>query len=320
MPQTKTVNNLSLMEIMNRIAPNGNQAAIVEIMTKENAILQDIPFIEANGGYYHKDTKRTFVPKGQKRRFDEGVGKSSSKTEPVTFPIAMYESYSEVDKAKCDGNPSPKQFRMDEANAHIEGMSQTFADAIFYGNHAFDPDECDGLATICNKLGGTVIDAGGTGSKLTSVYIVQWDRASARGIYPRGSKTAGVTHDDLGEVTLTDEEGKQYQGYRDHFQCHFGLGITDKRRVARIANIPTDGSMKDLNKLIIKALHRMKQSGTNAVIYGNATAFEYLDIEALNKATVGLTDAFGRPVVQFRLGNPIRLCEAILDTEEQVKA
>lgn len=320
MSETRLTNSLSLMEIMNRVAPNGNQAAIVEIMSKENAILQDIPFIEANGGYYHKDTKRTFVPKGKKRRFDEGVSRSSSKTEPVNFPISMYESYSIVDKAKCDGNPNPRQFRMDEATAHIEGMSQTIADAIFYGNNKLDPDECDGLATICGKLGKNVIDAGGTGNALTSIYIVQWDKTSARAVYPRGSKTGGVIHDDLGENTVQDAEGKEYQAYRDHFQCHMGLAITDKRRVARVANIPTDGSAKDVSKKVIEALYSMKQSGANAVIYANQTALKYLDLEALNKATVSLTDAFGRPVLQFRPGNPLRLCEAILDTEEQVTA
>lgn len=319
---TKLVNKLSLLELANRIAPNGDMATIVEVMSQENPILQDIPFIQANGGSSHKDTIRTFVPKGEKRQFDKGVGISGTKTEPVTFNVAMYENYSQVDKAKCNMAPNPKQFRMDEAKGIIEGLSQTVVDAVFYGNSKLDPDESDGLATVCSKVDGKrVLDAGGTGDDLTSIYIVQWDKVEAKGIYPRGSATGGIVHDDLGEDTVTDDNGKKYQAYVDHFQCHMGLALTNKKRIARICNIPvdsTEGEKINLSKLIIRALNNMKQQGKGAVIYGNATAINYLDIEALNKATVQLEDAFGMPVTQFRPGNPIRLCEGILDSEEHV--
>lgn len=319
---TKLVNKLSLLELANRIAPNGDMATIVEVMSQENPILQDIPFIEANSGSSHKDTIRTYVPKGERRQFDKGVGTSGTKTEPVTFNVAMYENYSQVDKAKCLMAPNPKQFRMDEAKGIIEGLSQTVVDAIFYGNSKIDPDESDGLATICNKIDGKrIIDAGGTGDDLTSLYIVQWDKVEAKGVYPRGSATGGIVHDDLGEDTVSDENGKKYQAFVDHFQCHMGLGLTNKKRIARICNIPvdsTEGEKINVSKMIIRALNNMKQQGKGAVIYGNATAINYLDIEALNKATVQLEDAFGMPVTQFRPGNPIRLCEGILDSEEHV--
>lgn len=318
----KLVNALSLLELANRIAPNGDMATIVEVMSKENPILQDIPFIEANSGSSHKDTIRTYVPKGEKRQFDKGVGNAGTKTDPVTFNVAMYENYSQVDKAKCLMAPNPKQFRMDEAKGIIEGLSQTVVDAVFYGNSKLDPDESDGLATICNKIDGKrVIDAGGTGDDLTSIYIVQWDKVEAKGIYPRGSKTGGIEHNDLGEDTVNDENGKKYQAFVDHFQCYMGLGLTNKKRIARICNIPvdaTEGEKIAISKLIIRALNNMKQQGKGAVIYANATAVNYLDIEALNKATVPLEDAFGMPVTMFRPGNPIRLCEGVLDSEERV--
>lgn len=320
----KLIQQLSLLELANRIAPNGDMATIAEVMSRENAILLDIPCIEANSGSSHKDTKRTFVPKGQLRQFDKGVGRVATKTEPITFNIAMIEAYSKVDKAKCGIAPNPQQFRMDEAKGIIEGMSQTVADMILYGNSKMNPDETDGLATICSKIDDKrVIDAGGTGDALTSVYIVQWDKAEAKGIYPRNSKTAGIIHDDLGEQTVKDDEGLDYQALVSHFQCHIGLGITNERRVARICNIPTSAKEAEkinLSKLIIRALNNMKQQGKNAFIYCNATVLSYLDIEALNKATVQLQDAFGDYVTQFRAGNPLRLCEGILDTEAQVTA
>ena len=48
----------------------------------------------------------------------------------------------------------------------------------------------------------------------------------------------GFQHNDLGEVTLTDDEGGMYQGYRTHYKWDIGLCVRDWRYVVRIANIP----------------------------------------------------------------------------------
>ena len=85
----KLIQQLSLLELANRIAPNGDMATIAEVMSRENTILLDIPCIEANSGSSHKDTKRTFVPKGQLRQFDKGVGRVATKTEPITFNLSL---------------------------------------------------------------------------------------------------------------------------------------------------------------------------------------------------------------------------------------
>ncbi|MFN7073990.1 phage major capsid protein, partial [Proteus mirabilis] len=56
------------------------------------------------------------------------------------------------------------------------------------------------------------------------------------GIVPKGSK-AGLEQNQLGEVTLQDDNGGKYQGYRTHFKWENGLTVRDWRYVVRIANI-----------------------------------------------------------------------------------
>ncbi len=51
-----------------------------------------------------------------------------------------------------------------------------------------------------------VIDAGGTGDTLTSIWLVSWGDNTVHGIYPKGSKS-GLEHEDLGRLTVADEKG-----------------------------------------------------------------------------------------------------------------
>ncbi|WP_336657671.1 major capsid protein, partial [Pseudomonas marginalis] len=68
------------------------------------------------------------------------------------------------------------------------------------------------------------------------IWLVVWGQNTIHGIYPKGSK-AGLEQKHLGEVTLEDENGGKYQGYRTHFQWKNGLTMRDWRYVVRIANI-----------------------------------------------------------------------------------
>lgn len=60
----KLIQQLCMLELANRIAPNGDMATIAEVMSRENAILLDIPCIEANSGSSHKDTSAPLSRRG----------------------------------------------------------------------------------------------------------------------------------------------------------------------------------------------------------------------------------------------------------------
>jgi hypothetical protein len=86
--------------------------------------------------------------------------------------------------------------------------------------------------------GQNIIDAGGTGSVNTSVWLVVWGEKTVFGIFPKGSK-AGLFHEDLGLIDAFDANNNRYRAYADHWQWKNGLVVKDWRYVVRICNVDT---------------------------------------------------------------------------------
>jgi hypothetical protein len=312
---------LTLLELAKRTDPKGNLAVIAEVLTRDNEILQDAPWIEANDTFGHKLVQRLTLPTGSWRKLNDGVSIEASQTREQYETIGMLETYSEVDKDLVEAAPDARSFRNSEAVSFIEGLSQTLASAIIYGNAGTDPEKFTGLAPRLDVLAQTnVYGAGGSGGDTSSVFVVQWGENRVFMVYPKGSKTMGINHSDLGEQTKQTSAGKLFQIYRDHFQVKCGLAVKDERCIARIANCETSGSSNIFDEdLLIEALNRMPQRGSGAVIYANATILTYMDIIAKDKTNVNYTiqDIFGRPTVTFR-GIPVHKVDAIVDTETVV--
>lgn len=316
---------LTLIELAKRKGPDGDLLAIAEVLAEDNEVLQDAIFMEANDTFSHKGTRRVSLPSGSWRKLNSGVANEASRTVPYVETIGMLETYSEVDKDLVVSAPNPRQFRMDEARAFLEGLSQTWASTFFYANTTTTPEKFQGIATRLSSLNAdaNVIGAGGTGSDCTSVYIVQWNPSRVFCVYPRNDPFNGVRHTDLGEHTLQDGDGNNYQGYRDHFQWKSGLVVNDDRCIARIANIESTGTSNIFDEDdLIKILNRMPMRGKGASIYANEEVISQMEIRLKDKTNVyfqpnrgeGLA---GEPVMYFR-GNPIRLCEQILITEDAI--
>ena len=312
---------LTLLELAKRKDPNGDAASIAEIMTETNEILIDAVWGEANNTTTHKVVRRDSLPSGSWRSVNSGVAKEASTTTEVNEPIGLLESYSEVDKLLVDIAPSPTKFRMDEASAFIEGMSQTLSDSVIYGDATTSPKEFTGLAARLDGLGERVIGCSGTGDDLTSIYVVQWGLNRIFMVYPKNSKDVGIAHKDLGEVTLEDADGNLYQGYRDHFIVKPGLVVKDTRSIARVCNIESAGASNLFNEdKLIQALNFMPQAGKGATIYVNRTVKTQMEIALVDRANVNFTTANGLgglPVTLFR-GCPVRTVESILNTESAI--
>ena len=312
-----TTAQLTLLELANRIDPKGDLAVIAEVLDKTNAMLKDAPWVEANGTFTHKYTRRLSEPAGSWRRINEGVAKEASMTQPVTDVMGFLESYSEVDKALVDNAPNPKAFRMIEARAFLKGMAKTLATAILYSNVNTDPEKIHGLAPRLNDLSLTnVVDSGGTGTN--SIYIVQWGEDKVHMFYPKDNKTMGIEHTDLGEVTLTDASSNLYQGYRDHFQVHCGLAVHDERCIARYPNISSTGTFYE--DYLIELVNSLPDDGAGAVMYCNRYVMTRMQIKLKDKDNVNFTPGdglSGGPVLYFQ-GIPIRKMEAALSTESVV--
>lgn len=324
----KGLTALTLADWGKRVDPNGKIDKIIELLAQTNPILEDMPFVEGNLPTGHRTTVRSGLPSATWRLLNYGVQPSKSTTVQITDTAGMLEAYAEVDKSLADLNGNTSEFRLSEDRAFIEAMNQEMAQTLFYGDTSVSPNKFMGLSSrYSSKSAGNaqnIIDAGGTGTDNTSIWLVVWGENTVHGIFPKGQK-AGLQHQDLGEQTLQDAGGGKYQGYRSHYKWDNGLTLRDWRYVVRIANIDVSdlasaSTAVNIVTQMIKALHRIPNRGMGKpVFYMNRTLGQALDIQSLDKASLALTvkETEGDWWTAFR-GIPIRETDAILETESRV--
>ncbi|MEP3601440.1 MAG: major capsid protein [Stappiaceae bacterium] len=250
---TLSVKNPTLMDLATAMDPNGNVADVVEILSEENEILEDMTWLEGNLPTGHTGTVRTGIPEPTWRKMYGGVQPNKSSYAKITDNCGMLEAYAEVDKALADLNGNSQAFRLQEDRAHIEGLNQEIAETLFLGNEATEPESFTGFAPRFNTLSGAnnsenVIDGGAAGGQTdcASIWLIVWSPQTVHGIVPKGSK-AGLQMHDLGEVTIenVDGNGGRMQAYRTHYRWDAGLHVRDWRYVVRIANIDRSTLTKD---------------------------------------------------------------------------
>lgn len=325
---------LTLADWAKRIDPDGRVPVVAELLAQSNEILEDCLFMEGNLPTGHRVVIRTGLPTVYWRAINQGIPTSKSTTAQVDESVGMLESYSEVDKDLAELNGNTAQFRLSEDSAFLEAMNQAQAQTMFYGNPSTDPKQYLGLASRYGTISGAgnaqnVIDAGGTSTNNTSIYLVLWGDNTVFATFPKGSK-AGLIHEDLGLNTVWDSNGGRYQAYRTHYQWKNGLVVKDWRYVVRIANINTanlvaQSSAADLISLMSRALDRIPNFGMGKpVFYMNRTVYSMLRLQALNKSNYALSvekglSQFGTAMnwLSFN-GVPLRRVDQILNTEARV--
>jgi hypothetical protein len=322
-------------------------ATIIELLSQTNEILEDMLVMEGNLPTGHKTTVRTGLPIGTWRLLNAGVPNAKSTTAQIVDTCGNLETYAVIDKDIADLNGNTAEFRLSEVKAFLEGMSQQVAATLIYGNQFANPERFTGLAarystvTAANsQTAANVLDAGGTASVNTSIWIVVWGADTLFATFPKG-KITGLQHRDMGEWPVQDSAGNTYQAYRDHFKWEIGLVLRDWRYAVRIANIDTTVltgvSAANLINLLVRGLYRLPTQPVSAgtiqtsdtpevranmgrtIIYANRVVRTYLDLQAMNKTNVLLRieEFDGKPITTFR-GIPVRTCDAILNTETRV--
>lgn len=338
-------NALTYGDWAKRIGPQGNVDSIIELLSQDNEIMQDEMVVEGNQPTGHVTTVRTGIPSATWRLLNYGVPTGKSTTVKITDNCGMLETYSVIDKALADLNGNAPAFRLSEDMAFLQGMNQQMAQTMIYGNTSVNPERFMGLApryntTASAQTGVNVIDAGGTGSVNTSIWLVCWGPNTCHGLFPKG-QMAGLKQTDKGDITPAyDANNNRYEAYTTHYKWDLGLCLRDWRFVVRIANIDsaliTGASAANLINALIRAVHRIPvmpagvsteqtSDAPQALSYGmpaiycNRTIRTWLDIQALNKTNMLLQfeNWHGRAVTTFR-GIPIRTVDSILNTEARI--
>ncbi|GLO24246.1 major capsid protein [Pseudomonas putida] len=304
---------------------------IVETMARQNDILQDAEYMECNDGSKHKTTMRSGIPEPTFRMYNQGVQPSKSTTIPVLDTTGMMTDYGLVDKELADLSGNADAFRASENLGKLQGFNNKAARYMFYGNTQTEPQAFLGLSPRYNSLsaesGRNIVDAGGTGSTNTSIWIVTWGELTTHLLYPKGS-VAGFQHQFKGEETVKDDVGGEFQAYRDYFKWDIGMSVRDWRANVRVANIDVTQLTKDasagadLIDRLISAYYLVDnpmQGEGRTVIYANRTIQTFLHKQAMNAKNVNLTlgEYAGRKIPEL-LGIPIKRCDELLNTESRV--
>jgi hypothetical protein len=169
----------------------------------------------------------------------------------------------------------------------------------------------------------------GSGSDNSSIWLLVWGDNTVFGIFPKGSM-AGLQHNDHGEVTVETTagiSGTRMRAYQDQWTWDCGIALKDWRYAVRICNIDISNlvaksSAADLIELMIKAIHRIPNLNEGTpVFYMNRTCFQMLDIfrrdDVMSGGGLDYVTVDGKIQYSFR-GIPIRICDALLETEETV--
>jgi hypothetical protein len=324
--------NPTLLDLAKMSDPDGKIAAIVEILNQTNEILDDMSWMEGNLPTGHRSTIRTGLPAPTWRKLYGGVQPNKGTTAQVTDTCGMLEAYAEVDKALADLNGNTSQFRLTEDRAHIEGMNQEVALTLFTGNEATTPEKFTGFNARYNSLSAAnaenIIDAGGTGTDNSSLWLVVWGPNTVHGIIPKGSK-AGLQMTDKGQVTIenADGSGGRMEAYRTHYRWDVGLTLRDWRYVVRVCNIDKSLLTKDASAgadiidLMTRAIELLPNTTMGRpVFYVSRNIRSFLRRQIVSKvgaSSLTMEQVAGRKVVAFD-GIPVRRVDVLAADEARV--
>lgn len=325
--------NLTLADWAKLQDPDGKVTVVANLLSQTNEILEDAVFLEGNLPTGHRVTVATGLPAVYWRSYNMGVPNSKATTAQVDEQIGMLEAFCVVDKDLALLNGNTAAFRLQEDALFLEAMNQAQAQTLFYGNPANDPRQFMGLRSRYNNTAAgnatNILDAGGTGTTNTSIWLVVWGDNTVFCPFPKGSK-AGLIHEDMGELTVYDSNQNRYIGFQTHYQWKNGLVVKDWRYVVRIANINVTAGANppitaDILSLMSRALDRIPNlNAGRACFYMNRTVFSMLRLQALSKSNAVLAiepamSQFGTPQQWTRfMGVPLRKVDQITNAESQV--
>lgn len=320
--------NLNIVDLLSR-THNDQILAVGETLAQTNQIIQDMPMVECNDGTGFKSVIRTGYPETGWRKLNYGVKQSKSETKQVRDGCGMLEAWATTDEDLYNLAKDKAAFLKTESDGFLEKMGQDWAEALFYGDLAKNPEVFNGFGVRYSALTGNapavknVLSAGSKADgKNTSIWLVGWSDSKVHGIYTEGS-TAGIKHEDLGVRPWKDEHGGNLNMYVNHYKLNTGLTVRDWRFVVRICNIDSTNINADaLLDLMVTAKNRIPNlQACKPVFYANRDIMSALEIAYKNKSNVMLSlgEAQNGMSELKASGIPVHTCDVLKNTEAVVK-
>jgi hypothetical protein len=339
---TLTQSTLSMIDQYKSLDGYGRYIDTIEVLNNTaQYCMDDWSWMQCNSGTKHTRSIRTGLPSVSWGALYEGIVQSKGTKQTVDDTTGFVEGLASVDKRQLELYAENEvAIRAAEARAHIEAMAQELMTSLFYYNPATNVRHPKGLGArygvkATSGAGNQIVDAGGTGSDNTSIWMVEWGYDGLSTIYPKGT-VGGIQRKNMGPQRVLDAAGNPYFVEEEMFGCQVGFSVGDWRRISVVRNIDVSDMQAgtvDIYKWLRKAYYKLHQRRVNKVmdqsnpgrlaIYCNRDVLEALDALGTND---GNTDSFirlrpieieGKEVLSYR-GIPIRECDAILNTEARV--
>ena len=322
-------NVYTLADWAKRIGPDGKIAKIIDILSETNEVLEDALFKEGNLPTGHQTTVLTGQPTVTWRKLNRGIQPSKFTTIQVTDTCGMLSALAKADKGLVELNGGTTLARLAEEKPYISAMNQDLAGGIFYYDTDLTPEKFLGLAARYPYSNApNVINNGGSGSDVTSIWLVGWGENTVHMIFPKGTK-AGIQHTDVGKgepILVSDDQtpAGEYLAFVSWWEWKTGLCVQDWRYIVRVCNVETAGDANTFDhKYLIQAYNKIPNMKLcKPAIYVNETIKTQMDIAASdsnNRFFTQVDDAFGNPVTKF-WGIPVRKVDQLLNTETALVA
>ena len=233
-------------------------------------ILNDAPALAAMGvkessnGKDHKYVKKTAAP--VVGFIGNGVGRDFSKLTsiPVTDSLEAIDGSVMMPKVAADASDNREGTIQTEIMEHLKASMFEWEKQIFNGTNNAAAG-FNGFADVVTALSDAqAIDGGGTGSALTSVYMVRVN-GSINGIAPVMNYNLEV-----GETIVQNYDpgdGKNAPHYYTPVFGYTGLQIGNNYSIVRIANLDASNSLTD--DLLSQALERFPAGSSATHIFMN---------------------------------------------------
>lgn len=333
-----------------RMDPDGKTSVLVDLLSQNNGILEDMLAVECQNGVSFEFKQVTSLPTPSRRIFNQGVARTMATAAPQVVVAIQYADWAVIDDGLARLNGQIAEVRAQEDALHLEGISQKVASDLFYANRATDPTAFTGFANIystvttsTSQIANNVIDCGGTGSTNASMWLITWGPRHLHTIFPKGMPS-GLVHRDICPdgypLPYADSNGNEFLAWRTWMEWNIGVAVHDWRFGARACNIDYTtfgtGNAPNLISTLVALCMKLPimPAGVGPVqtsdapdklvmgrscIYVNRTVYLALDLQALNKTNVLLKmDQWdGEPTLTFR-GVPIRIVDALTTTESRV--
>jgi hypothetical protein len=315
----------------------GMPAKIAYLLEQELSLFSSMSMVPTNKTTSHLTTVQTGEPTVSLKALNVGTVSSKGTVEQQEDGLMMLEAWSTTDAELLKFSVDKAAVRAGEGRMFISAMRKAAEGYLLYGNVTTDPKQINGLSVRdpWNSLGDQCLGCAGTGSDLSSIWLIVSSPETIFMTYPMNS-VGGLDHKDWGpQIIQTDTNlgGAKLGAVVDQWLWALGLVTKDQRFAVRICNIENVDVLgvsgtQELADYTTNIRYRMTQAYHRIWNINMGTAFwlmpriiaEGFAIQA--QATLsanGFTfeQISGRKILSY-MGIPIKISDQLLNTETQV--